>query len=357
MTYPVSSTVVSIQAQGPLFQKINNAHKDDIHGLSKVTPNSFLSGSKDSSLKQFGLDGRMVKVLSTHPGCTGPEHSYFYWITALDSFSDTSWVSGQRNGFLQCGDLRGHMYLSKIVNDQITGLSNTEVQGFCKERNELRISSLKCLDLYKSLVGIPGGFFEFDYDTKKTVRSVSLGTPDWVYGFCPISLNLIATIHSTNLSIFQPTEHSYTKITTLISYNPAENLEQKPFIASIQPMKELDNSQSIQKVALSFLGGETQIRDLETNQAIHRGLEHAQSVWQSISHTSNTYLSSSDDATVKLWDIRQGKKSIHTFTGHPGRVSALCLLNEHTLIAGTCATDPYKDPNKAQLFFYDLRKI
>ena len=354
MTYPVSS-VVSIQAQGPLFQKINNAHKDDIHGISKVTPNSFLSGSKDSSLKQFGLDGHMVKVLSMHPACTGDEHPYFYWITALDNFSDGSWVSGQRNGFLQCGDLKKYIYFSKIATDQITGISNTT--GFCKERNERRISSIKCLDLYKSLVGIPGGFFEFDYTTGRTVRSFSLGTPDWVYGFCPISPERIAVIHATSLSIFQPTDLSYTKLSTLISYDPAENLEQKPFISSIQAMKESDNSQPTQKVALSCLGGETQIRDLETNQAIHRGLEHTQGVWQSISHTSNTYLSSSDDASIKLWDIRQAETSIHTITGHPGRVSALCLLNEHTLIAGTCATDPYTDPNRAQLFFYDLRKI
>ena len=348
MTIPACSTV-SIQAQGPLFQKINNAHKDDIHALSKATANTFLSGSKDSSIKQFGLDGRMVKVLSVHPACTGPEHPYLYWVTALDNFNDGSWVSGQRNSYLQCGDLQKNIYFSRLANDGIPGA--------CKPRNENRICALKCLSLYKSLVGIPGSFFEFNYEKKQTVRSVSLGNADWVYGFCPINPGQIAVIHSTSLSIFQPTEHSFRKIETLISYDPAEGLEQKPFISSILAMKESNAVQSIQKVVLSFFGGETRVLDLETKQPIHQGFEHSQRVWQSIPYTSNSYLSSSDDATIKLWDIRTPERSIHTFTGHPGRVSALCLLNEHTLVAGTCATDLRTDPSRAQLYFYDLRRI
>ena len=346
---PPPSRCIPLEAPGPLFQKINNAHKDDIHAISKVTANSFISGSKDSSIKHFSLDGRMIKLLSIHPACTGPYHPYLFWVTALDNFSDGSWVSGQRNSFLQCKDLRGNSYFSALANNGISGA--------CKPRNENRICSLKCLDLYTSLVGLPGGFFEFDYDTKKTIRAVSLGTSDWVYGFCAINPDRLAVIHSTSLSIFQPLEKSYVKIDTVISYDQAERREQKPFISSIQPMKELEAFESVQKVVLSFFGGETQVWDLEAQRPTHRGLEHAKRVWQSIPHTPNSYLSSSDDGTIKLWDLRHSEESIHTFTDHPGRVSSLCLLNDHTFVAGTCASDLNSDPDRAQLYFYDLRRM
>jgi hypothetical protein len=48
--------------------------------------------------------------------------------------------------------------------------------------------------------------------------------------------------------------------------------------------------------------------------------------------------------------------SRRSFSGHPGRVSALAFLDNTKFVAGTCVADPSKDPDQAQFYFYDLRK-
>ena len=323
---------------GPLLHTASKVHSDDIHAICKVSSSSFISGSKDTSVKQFTYDGRLIKVLSEYP------RGYAYWITALDLFSDSSWVSGQRNGYLKCADLSGRVYVGNKLE------SAARETG--KERNDSRICSLKCQELYKVLIGQSGRFLQYDCDTRKIVRSYKAESPDWFYGFCSIDPERVLAIHSTSLSLFQSREHDFALIDPLIRYDEELRLEQKPFISSIQPMKD----DSVRQVALSFFGGEVQIFDIETKTAVFRGIEHKKRVWQAIPYTGNNFLTCADDGMIKVWDAREGA-SVHTLGGHPGRVSALCFLEETIFVAGTCSDDSYRDLNKGQFFFYDLRKL
>jgi WD40 repeat protein len=332
------SPTSGVGSSSPLLCKATNVHSDDIHAICRVSSESFISGSKDTSVKLFGFDGRLIKVLSEYP------YGYSYWITALDVFSDQSWVSGQRNGYLKCADLYGRVYVGNKLQ------SPARESG--KERNDNRICSLKCQDLYKVLIGQSGRFSQHDCDSRKTVRSYEAESPDWFYGFCSIDPERVLAIHSTSLSLFQAREHDFELTDPLIRYDEELRLAQKPFISSIQPMKD----DSVRQVALAFFGGEVQVFDIETKTPVFRGLEHKKRVWQTIPYTGNNFLSCADDGTIKVWDARESA-STHTISGHPGRVSALCFLEETVFVAGTCSDDVYKDPNKAQFFFYDLRKL
>lgn len=330
--------MASSMTSNPLLHKVTNVHSDDIHAICKLPSGGFISGSKDTSVKRFDSDGKLIKVLSNYP------HGYHFWITALDLFSDGSWVSGQRNGYLKCADLSGKVYVGHKLK------SSPREAG--KERNDNRICSLKCQDLYKVLIGQNGRFIQYDCDTQKTIRTYEHESPDWFYGFCPIDPERVVAIHSTSLSIFQPQEHDFALIDPLIRYDEKLRLPQKPFISSIQPMKDA----SVIRLAISFFGGEVQIFDLETKTPVFQGVEHKKRVWQAIPYTANNFLSCADDGTIKIWDTR-GAESVHTIGEHPGRVSALCFLDETVFVAGTCSDDLREDPDKGQFFFYDLRKL
>lgn len=97
--------------------------------------------------------------------------------------------------------------------------------------------------------------------------------------------------------------------------------------------------------------------DLTSSTVIHAGSEHSKRVWQAIPVPGSAYeyATCADDKTVKVWDIRSGASSCMTFDGHPGRVSAMAFLDERRFVAGTCASDPSKDPDKAQFWFYEMR--
>ncbi|MCX6991376.1 MAG: WD40 repeat domain-containing protein [Chlamydiae bacterium] len=334
----MASSSIGDGSSSPLLYKATKVHSDDIHAICKVSSGSFISGSKDTSVKQFTHDGRLIKVISDYP------HGYAYWITALDLFSDRSWVSGQRNGYLKCADLSGRVYVGNKLQ------SPARESG--KERNDNRICSLKCQGLYKVLIGQSGRFSQYDCATRTTVRSYEAESPDWFYGFCPIDPERVLAIHSTSLSLFQAREHDFALIDPLIRYDEELRLPQKPFISSILPMKD----DTVRQVALSFFGGEVQVFDIEAKTPVFRGLEHTKRVWQATPYTTNNFLSCADDGTIKVWDARESA-SIHTIGGHPGRVSALCFLEETVFVAGTCSDAVDRDPNKGQFFFYDLRKL
>lgn len=332
--------MAALASQGPLVSKVANVHDDDIHAISKLPNGTFISGSKDTSVKQFHPDGRCIKVLSE------PTWRYARWITGLDVFSDGSWVSGQRNGYLKCADLKGRTYVGLKIKGPAREVG--------KERNDDRICSVKCQGLYDVLVGQNAGFIQYDCTTKQAKRAYRHDSDDWFYGFCSIDAERLIGIHSTSLSIFRPeADNAFILADPLIRQDEEQpRRAQKPFISSIQPMKE----DVVEKVALSFFGGEVQVLDVETKTTVFKGFEHKKRVWQAIPYTAYNFLSCADDGLIKIWDTREAE-SIHTIGGHPGRVSALCFLDETVFVAGSCGDRPAEDKDKAQFFFYDLRNL
>ena len=388
------------------YNRINNVHSDDIHGL--LSWEDFLiSGSKDTTVRQFTHHGEYVKDLVRH----SPSHSYERWITGMDFFpGNGSLVIGSRNGYLHHLSISGkpiaHGFLNSFEEYQgeFSGKQG-KAKPVYKSRNETRITGIKCISNaatdFRALVGVPEEFFEIDCPTGTIISSYRFDAPEWVYGFSQLAPGVIVAIHGCQLSVFKKNEGGqWRKTNTLVEedqmaplvaqlataslkepvpsaarsdddgfqlvsskksaslFKPAridhKAKRQRPFISHVTSFDPVDDTKIRQGwLALAFFGGINQIIDTEKNKVIHSGNEHRERVWQSVPFSSNIYATCADDATVKIWDIRQ-QGSVKTYSEHPGRVSALCFLGGNKFVAGTCAADPHSDPNQAQFYFYDL---
>ena len=335
-----------------LIGKIDNVHGDDIHGISVLNTNLVVSGSKDTTVKLFDLTSRTSSLISSNP-----RGDYRHWVTGIDAFEEGSVVVGHRNGYLLCKQaLSGEKFFAGfpcLENFSVGG------RGFYKQRNERRITAVKCLKnldfAYSALVGFPEQFYHFDFDKKKVVGFYKFDSNDWVYGFCNVSSNRVATIHGCCLSMFSFYTDMGSSQWELISplVKPArERYTQKPFISSVFAM---DRGEEKKILVLSFFGGKTRVLDIEAGKFLHETEEHSGRVWQSLPLSESEYISCADDSTVKIWDMRCGQSSIKTYSGHPGRVSAIGRLDEYRFIAGTCPENPHESSTKAEFYIYDIR--
>ncbi len=341
-----------------LRDQLLNVHDDDVHALCKIERSGrtfLISGSKDCTVRshEWTESGRKPagRILAEPR-----ERKYQCWITALDAFSDGSWVAASRNGFLRCCDLtaRKSYYIGFPFSP-----TSTHAYAY-KDRNQNRIMSVFCLnkrsDLtqFHCLIGYPESFCQFDLTTQRVVRTFNFHASQWVYGFCPIRPTLIAVIHGTNLSVLSETGESWEIATRLVQGARVPSGTQVPFISSIFPM--LDVSAVVSTVALSYFGGRTEVRDVERGRIIHSAHEHTGRVWQSLPFIPNCYASCADDQTIKIWDIRL-PESVSTSDRHPGRVSALCFLSSSSFVAASCPDDLASTTERAAFYHYDLRAL
>lgn len=361
------------------YKMVTGVHEDDIHGMVVVVgrdrQQKILSGSKDTTVKRFDSEGIFEALLTRNPEGS----SYSNWVTAIDAFPDGSFVAGHRNSYLLCRSLSGtQTYFSKKMSkpDESSakpsagagrgsdhGVGKRGERGkFYKKRNETRITAVKTFfdpatSAYQAFIGLPEAFIQLDLVTGAPLRGYHFSKPEWVYGFQLISPVVLLAIHGCALSTFN-IERKPTLIKTIVEESGAgagDRAAQRPFISSVLPMPGDAEEVVVDKVALSFFGGRNEVRDTETGAVIHVGHEHELRVWQAVPYSSHEYATCADDGLVKLWDIRDGESSVKTYSGHPGRVSALAFLRDKKLVAGTCAPNPFEDPDKAQFYFYDLR--
>jgi len=417
------------------YRRISQVHRDDIHGLV-VTNNGrgdkkILSGSKDTQVKKFDLEGTFESVLAQHPASRDGAFSYENWVTALDAFPEGSFLAGHRNSFLLSKNTEGRdrPYFGKKILGREPDSSESASAGmrtgkFYKQRNETRITAVKCMKaregFYPALIGVPEQFMKIDCTTGEILKTYRFDQPEWVYGFAPISPFLTAVIHGCALSVFKEEADRWDKVQSLVkeqvrekgfypatggasagpalaraeakgkaddadelswrmagaslsvhsrrrtpmqkSFGAERPVIQRPYISSVLVFDASGESAaagSISKLALSFFGGMNQVLDLETASVIHCGSEHSERVWQAVPLPGNDslYITCADDRSIKLWDVRAGDASQKTYSGHPGRVSALAFLDNTKFVAGTCAADPSKDLEKGQFYFYDLRRV
>jgi WD40 repeat protein len=354
------------KVESALVKSVPNVHKDDIHGISVIDKKRFVSGSKDGQVKLFNYvdfwdkDEWRGKLISSHYSHGKEGGSYNAWVTALDVFSDASVLVGHRDSHVLC---------KNVFNDKVhvgIDMKGVEIKGQNKEcykpRNMHRITGAKCVEFdghFTGLIGMPQQFHHYDFDTKRILGSFSFPNPDWIYGFCQIAPSKIAVIHSCSLSFlsFKMSVESDESCWNLMECAVKERKRiegARPFISSVFPMGGETNHPS--NLALSFFGGDTMVMDIETKQALHEAREHQFRVWQAVPRSPHEYISCSDDATIKIWDLRAGSKSVHTYGNHPGRVSSVAVLDDSNLVAGTCPDNPHDDPYKGQFYFYDIRR-
>ncbi len=358
---------LNMKSSSALIRHVPNAHKDDIHGMVKID-DRIVTGSKDTTVRMWTEEGKFKGLVSKPRNTTEEYYSYGHWITALDIFPDGSVMVGSRNGFVLCKNIYNNKIyysdnLPKQINDleKVASSASTNYQSFCKTRNETRIMGITCQQRegYFALIGMAERFVQLNLDTKKIYRVFNFDDSEWVYGFAELDSSRIVAIHGCRLSVFEeledtPPNNGWEKLDTIVEEETSSS-SQRPFISDVNKFQENPSW-----LALSFFGGMTRVIDVEKREVVHEGTEHGTTknenrVWKAAPIDASTFLSCADDGLIKLWDVREAN-SMRTYDGHPGRVSALTLLSNSMFVAGSCPSDPKKDREKAQLFFYDLRR-
>ncbi len=352
------------------YRVVSRVHDDDIHGIV-VTPASkegqkIISGSKDTTVKIFDLEGNFERVLSQNPAGS----SYQNWVTAIDIFPDGSFLAGHRNAYLLCRSfLRKETFMSQKMEPLLSedrewppvGGAGSGGKAY-KKRNEKRVMAVKTAfekdsSAYLAFVGFAEIFCKIDCGSGEIVKQYQFSAREWVYGFQALSPTVFLAIHGCRLSLFSEEEESFRLQETLVDEDfkarKKRGIQQSPFISSVLSMPS--SGESGEQVALSFFGGVNQVLDVKSGKAIHSAQEHSERVWQAVPFSPFEYATCADDAWIKLWDIRSGTSSVKTYGGHPGRVSALAFLSDKQFVAGTCAPDPFADPHKGEFYFYDCR--
>lgn len=326
---------------------LHNAHQDDVHGMLRITPRCFVSGSKDGSLKQWTVDGQIEREIVNTQGKT-----YDHWITALASAGEGRWMSGTRDGRIELWDDQGDK-LADLAQDCVQPMQN----HVSKERNALRIN---CLTTWSEgpcdltyFVGQPTrcSIHHFDSEGDRQIDSIQTSRNDWVFSVHVLALNRLLIVTGDRLEIWNRPENRWHKEATLIQPSQkALKQKQREFISGVTPLEEMTSL-----YAAAIFGGIVAGVDLTASKELFRIKEHTGRVWMIENIVPNVFASCSDDRTIKLWDLRHTQHSQMTSQRHIGRVSTLLRLDAQTLVAGTCPDQLRATRERAQLVFWDLR--
>lgn len=321
-----------------------NAHQDDIHGLVLLPGNQILgSGSKDGSTKFWNFPS--LTPYSSSCEEVASKIDYQRWVTAITAGSKDSFFIGTRDGRVEKHNLSGRK------ESVFSHTATEEVEG-CKERNQSRIHCLTRNDA-SLFVGVTSGFFECDLSGKTEPSFCRTSDRDWVYCVHPLASDKILAVTGPELEIFQRTADSQWGKQGVIQTQSQTKIQRhrlESFISSITPLAETNN----QFFATANFDGSVRLHDIARRSEIRRYAEHTRRVWQVVNtFDANVIASCADDATIKIWDIRQRQNSL-TIQGFPGRVSA--LVSSGNLIAcGSCPDRPKEAEYKAMISVFDLR--
>jgi hypothetical protein len=332
---------------GHKVTEVENAHLDDIHALLFLREErTFISGSKDGTLKKWDLLLRPVSVIDD------PEViDYGRWITALSRVGEDHWVSGTRDGYIHFRNNEG------TVLSVLEGPSQGDGGSKCKKRNSLRINCLSDLTHFGSpLRFISGRPTQFAVHTHRGLsfpkELVKTSENDWVYAVEPLREEAYLVANGGRFDLIEKERQNWVQ-TTLMEELPLSG-GQRSFISSITL---LEGGQR-HLAALSIFNGIVAICDITTKQITRETNEHQGRVWTIENISPSYFASSADDGLIKLWDLRC-KKSVATMRDNPeeaARVSVLLSPDEQTLISGSCPDDVGHSENKARLSLWDLRK-
>lgn len=328
---------------------VTNVHQDDIHGLVKLPNGTFISGSKDGSLKIWKVDGKLSKVVYD------PQKiDYKQWITAVAVVNDIYWMSGTRDGYVQLWNIEGKRIRDINIEPYIENYTYK-----CKDRNSNRIN---CLTSFENIsgknfifAGWPTQFTLHNYKTDKRWNYTYTSQNDWVYAVEPIHKTALLVITGCRLDLWEQNLNNFGwhKSSTLIEED--RKVQPRPYISSISPLK---NNKGM--YGLAVFDGSIRVVELETKKTVFEGYEHKNRVWTVENTQPSCFASCADDGLIKLWDIRQAPKSIVTVTDNEkdkSRVSVLLQIADNQLLSGSCPDNVRKTKDKAQFSFWDLRKI
>ncbi len=327
---------------------IQQAHKDDIHGIISVG-NDFITGSKDGSLKRWSFKG-------TTPTCkvidNPPYIDYRNWITALAPLSNGCWLSATRNGNVTYWNENGG-YQDLDVRH---GPFPTDPK--CKQRNTNRINCLAHFefDHYQAPQFIAGWPTQFTvHSLNQRLKYIHTCVNDWVYVVEPIDAFNLLVVTGCRLDLYarRTFRDPWFLSQRYIQEDKSVRVNVRPFISALTKIKH-----QTALYGLAVFDGSVQLYDIEKKAVIFRGDEHQNRVWTIENVRRDCFASCADDGFVKLWDLRQ-KSAVQTkrdIEGISARVSIIKMIDENHLLSGACPDDVYHTTTKAQLSIWDLRK-
>lgn len=324
------------------LSKIRNAHLDDIHGLIKLGTETIVSGSKDSTVKIWNVQDRSHIEIKSGAG------DYTSWITSLANLGAGQFAVGTRDGFLEILDENG-----AVLSSCKSPKTSNNPTG-CKERNEERIN---CISTPPSgdpptyvYVGRPQFLEIFDRATKTFIRSIKAHPKDWVWAISPLENQRIVLAVGSQLELWNLEKKPHLSDVLIHRSIFSEKSTYKPFITHLCPLKGQKGL-----LAAAYYDGDFKIYSFESQTERTFVDAHVGRIWSLLSFDPNLLLSSADDKTVCLWDLRM-KKRVAKITNFPGRVSALLQLDETMFATASCPDEVFTAKNKAEIQFFDLRK-
>lgn len=329
---------------------ITNVHQDDIHGIIKLADQTFITGSKDGSLKKWDLNGDLIQVISN------PGHiDYRNWITALAPLNEESWLSGTRNGNTYLWNNKGECIADLKTRHGPYPATNLR----CKQRNVHRVNCLASFNFSNSglfLMGWPTQFSIHSAETSKRLSYTYTSETDWVYAIHPLSRNSLLVVTGCNFENWQieNSARNSSRWQCKASLVKNEQVYPRPFISAATPLQNADNLYGI-----AVFDGSVRVIDIQTQETVFRKTEHQKRVWTIENITRSCFASCADDGFIKFWDIRCAKSLFTKLdnTTTSARVSILMLLKDNLLLSGSCPDDVRRARSKAQFSFWDTRSL
>jgi WD40 repeat protein len=326
---------------------VRNAHTDDIHGFVSISPECFVSGSKDNDLKMWNISGELIQPLVTEASQRG----YKYWVTALSKFSNGYWASGTRDGYITIWNSAGR----ELANIEYNPSKGAKGQYVCKERNKSRINCITELETTDHTTtfytGTPKYIQLWDGRTGRFLRGYKASDNDWVYCIEVLENKDLLVVIGSDLEYWDMKTQYPNKHRLIQETRQEHRARQRPHISAVT---RLDHDRNM--LASALFDGSVKIVDIAAQRLLCDYREHVGRVWSVMNLSPQILASSADDRTIKIWDVRQPSSTL-TIAGNPGRVSSLLRLSETILISGSCPDDVFASEEKASITFWDIRKI
>jgi WD40 repeat protein len=333
-----------------LIRKEDNAHDDDIHALMKLSNDTFVSGSKDNSLKLWNFISEEKKEVEAFPD---RYKRYTKWITALGTCGDT-WASASRDGKL-------NLWSSDAVPEHLgfADLAKSNVSTtISKSRNRNRINCIHFMDSNLICAGMPGQAAFLSVDTLQPSFQ-TLHQNDWLYCVrqLPAKSDMYALVIGSSIELhgfdFEKVEFSRQHLLWREKVSKARSTTQRAHISDIEFLGD-------SLIGASCFDSKIRVFDVNGEKTI-QSFHHQGRVW-SIKKTDpneQVFASSADDGTFKIWDLRESSDQPKlTSPQHEGRVSQLLINDAYTTLVSSSCPDVLKDDGvTASLRFWDLRQI
>lgn len=352
----------SIEWSPKVLTIIKNAHWDDIHALKLLSDGTFISGSKDNTLRKWNDRGEVVReVYDVEPDIASDSN----WITAIGIINDEYWISGNRAGKVSLWNTAGD-----FIKDLSLKLPKDNHVSY--EQNRQRINCLvggTNKQKPSFFGGFPTMFSEYNVIEGRTTSVTPVHKNDWVYCIHPLNERRNLVVTAGTLEVWEKTQNVWNRSVTVYKEKREEaekaryyrgrggrgrgisgkNVKKsRPHIAALTQL-----ASSPKQFALGLFGGSTAVVDIDAARTVREWKEHLDNVWCIENVSRDIFASSSGDGSIKFWDTRLDK-SVTTLGKHVGCVSAMLKINDHVLVAGACPKNPKNEGG--QLLFYDIRR-